>query len=70
MVIGLDKGPGKQRGMQRKEISELTGLEKEGKPAVPIGVLHVYGTPTVSKALSWGLNTLSGSVLPFKDIRV
>ena len=56
--------------MQRKEISELTGLEKEGKPAVPIGVLHVYGTPTVSKALSWGLNTLSGSVLPFKDLRV
>ena len=58
MVIGLDEGPGKQRGIQRKEFSELTGLEKEGKPAAPIGVLHIYGAPTVFKALSWSLKTL------------
>ena len=44
--------------MQRKEISELTGLEKEGKPAAPTGVLHIYGAPTVFKAVSWSLKIL------------
>ena len=44
--------------MQRKEFSELTGLENEGKPAAPIGVLHINGAPSMFKALSWSLKTL------------
>lgn len=50
--MGLNKLPGKQGGARGKETSGLTGLEKEGKPAAPIGVLYIYGAPTVYRALS------------------
>lgn len=50
--MGLKKLPGKQGGARGKETSGLTGLEKEGKPAAPIGVLYIYGAPTVYRALS------------------
>lgn len=52
LAMGLNKLPGKQGGARGKETSGLTGLEKEGKPAAPIGVLYIYGAPTVYRALS------------------